>query len=164
MLTWFIICSRTGQYWGQYFFLLFKQDNIDIFDRTQNKDFFPMGFPHLCLLLLLSVSSGCLSLGKYGCKIILAVQQSDRNNTPQPLWRLTTKQPVQGSFLAFHYHCGVGKSKSKPFSWAQIRTSHSKSILILILSLPKNWESGINTNLTQLTECSGDVRCYLITP
>lgn len=62
--------------------------------------------------------------------------------------------PSRGKLLAFHSHCVVTGSKSKPFSWAPIRTSHYKSILIMIF-IQRNRGSRINTNLTKLTERRG---------
>lgn len=86
---------------------------------------------HLFLPLLLSLSF----LGKCSCKITLAAGLTEGKEQ----YTATSKE-VTSRCIAFKSHGGIRGSKSKPFSWVQVRICHRKSIVIMIFFLTKTDE------------------------
>lgn len=86
------------------FFWCFKMNEINIFDRTENEDFFPWGFPPLCLSTLSLLT------------LLFGVVQSpyERTGTMQNN-PCGGQQRVQGSFfLSTPIEGSEGQSQSLP--------------------------------------------------
>lgn len=128
-----------------FFFFCFSRGSTKIFDRASAPFHHPPPMtPCVSCFLSLVLS------GKCSCKITVAVGQRDRKNTEYNTASVEiTDQRRAAFYLTF---CGaIGRSKSKPLSCFQIRTSHHKWIVSLI--------RGINTKLTRLS-VQLNARCF----